>query len=499
MSTSATIFEQDGQTTNRRGRPREPLKWVVLVYFGENNWGKLLNMNESGMCLEFAEPPAPGERIRFAFEAMGRTPAQFGGEIVSDTFQAAGEIKWTREFERIAGVQFAELGEESREQIRRWLSFEAFNDTATRGEEVKWKASALPPELLEREGSATAGPCEKTDGDGSEAGLERSESESESESAVETVGTLEPQLVAKILEAPTFQAYSKLLADEERKRGPASGLRRWLTRIGLVAASGCLAILVAAGVRVILPAWARRSEAAERIPRPSASESEPISAKYRPSARNPNPFLVEVQDGQNRRWLLWFVNKPSKTMAEQAAHKFALPSSPAPPAKAAGLARQPATTRPEPAHEFKLAAPKVNRAGVNGLTENSASNTVPVVPGGTPPLEAAIGGILARRPAPVPVGQPLPVGGQVQEARLIKSVPPAYPVLARANHVTGDVTLDALIDATGKVTDVKVVSGPTLLRGAAMDAVRLWKYEPARLDGQPASTHLSVTVKFHSQ
>jgi len=495
MFTSATIFEQGGQTINRRGRPREPLKWVVLVYFGENNWGKLLNMNESGMCLEFAEPPTPGERIRFAFEAMGRTPAHFGGEIVSDTFQAAGEIKWTRGFERIAGGQFAELGEESREQIRRWLSFEATIDGVMRREVAKWEAPAPPPEVHEPVESSTEGSSEKPDGDGSGAGLERPNSESD----VEPVGTLEPQLVAKILEAPTFQAYSKLLADEERKREPAPGLKRWLTRIGLTAASGCLAILVAAGVRVILPAWEHRSEAAQRVPRPSVSESEPISAKYRPGTRNRNPFLVEVQDAQNRRWLLWFVNKTSKAVAEQAAHKSALPSSPAPLAKAAVQTRQPATARPEPAHEFTLAAPKVNRAGANGLSENSTSNTVPVVPGETPPLEAAMGSIMARRLAPAPVGRALPVGGQVQEARLIKSVPPVYPALAKTNHVTGDVTLDALIDATGKVTVVKVVSGPTLLRESAMDAVRLWKYEPARLDGRPTSTHLSATVKFHSQ
>jgi hypothetical protein len=29
-----------------------------------------------------------------------------------------------------------------------------------------------------------------------------------------------------------------------------------------------------------------------------------------------------------------------------------------------------------------------------------------------------------------------------------------------------------------------------------MDALRQWNYEPARLDGQPVPTHLSVTVKF---
>src|ERR1700704_2397045 len=111
MFTSATIFEQGGQTINRRGRPREPLKWVVLVYFGENNWGKLLNLNETGMCLEFADSPSQGERIGFTLQAMGRMPEAFGGEIISETFAAAGEIKWTREFERTAGVQFAELKE----------------------------------------------------------------------------------------------------------------------------------------------------------------------------------------------------------------------------------------------------------------------------------------------------------------------------------------------------------------------------------------------------
>ncbi|HUC53786.1 MAG TPA: energy transducer TonB [Candidatus Cybelea sp.] len=68
---------------------------------------------------------------------------------------------------------------------------------------------------------------------------------------------------------------------------------------------------------------------------------------------------------------------------------------------------------------------------------------------------------------------------------------------AKSEHVEGVVTLDALIDTTGKVTEVKVVAGPNLLRQAALDALRSWKYEPARLGGQPVSSHLSVTVKFH--
>jgi len=81
-------------------------------------------------------------------------------------------------------------------------------------------------------------------------------------------------------------------------------------------------------------------------------------------------------------------------------------------------------------------------------------------------------------------------------ARLLKSVPPVYPPFARTRHVGGDVTLDALIDANGNVTELKVVSGPPILREAAMAAVQQWKYDPARLNGQPVAMHLGVTVRF---
>jgi protein TonB len=62
--------------------------------------------------------------------------------------------------------------------------------------------------------------------------------------------------------------------------------------------------------------------------------------------------------------------------------------------------------------------------------------------------------------------------------------------------VEGDVTLDALIDETGRVTRIKAISGPNLLQEAAAAAVRQWKYEPATLDGNAVPMHLAVTVKF---
>jgi len=94
---------------------------------------------------------------------------------------------------------------------------------------------------------------------------------------------------------------------------------------------------------------------------------------------------------------------------------------------------------------------------------------------------------------------PVPVGGDVKQAKLISSVAPVYPALAKNQRVQGAVTIDALIDATGRVASMKVISGPALLHQAAMDALKQWKYQPATLDGKPVAMHLTVTVQFRLQ
>jgi protein TonB len=111
-------------------------------------------------------------------------------------------------------------------------------------------------------------------------------------------------------------------------------------------------------------------------------------------------------------------------------------------------------------------------------------------------LGAALG-VSGKQPA-APAAQ-LSVGGEVKPARLISSAPPEYPAIAKAQHVSGGVAIDALIDANGRVTKMKVLSGPTLLERAAMDALRQWKYEPATLDGKAVPMHVTVTIQFRLQ
>jgi TonB family protein len=102
----------------------------------------------------------------------------------------------------------------------------------------------------------------------------------------------------------------------------------------------------------------------------------------------------------------------------------------------------------------------------------------------------------ARRNEPA---APIPVGGDVKPAKLIKSVQPVYPQMAKSQHVSGNVQIDALVDTEGNVSAMKVLSGPALLREAALQSVKQWKYQPAELNGQPTSMHLTVTLQFRAQ
>ena len=91
---------------------------------------------------------------------------------------------------------------------------------------------------------------------------------------------------------------------------------------------------------------------------------------------------------------------------------------------------------------------------------------------------------------------PVAVGGRVKQPALLKNVVPQYPALAKQAHTQGDVTVQIVIDRAGNVIEGKAISGPTVLRQAAVDAVRGWKYEPTMLDGQAISVQMLVTLRF---
>lgn len=80
--------------------------------------------------------------------------------------------------------------------------------------------------------------------------------------------------------------------------------------------------------------------------------------------------------------------------------------------------------------------------------------------------------------------------------KLIKSVRAIAPPDALRDFVTGNVTLNAVVDASGQVKSMKVLSGPASFHTAAMDALKQYRYEPATQRGKPVADHITVTIKF---
>jgi TonB family protein len=93
-------------------------------------------------------------------------------------------------------------------------------------------------------------------------------------------------------------------------------------------------------------------------------------------------------------------------------------------------------------------------------------------------------------------GGPAGAGGESAPPKLVKSVDPVYPEIARQSKVQGVVILEATTDIYGRVAMVKVLRSIPLLDQAAIDAVRQWEYEPAIIDGQPKQVTFTVTVRF---
>lgn len=88
------------------------------------------------------------------------------------------------------------------------------------------------------------------------------------------------------------------------------------------------------------------------------------------------------------------------------------------------------------------------------------------------------------------------VGGDVQQAKLLRNTAPVYPVLAKRGRIEGTVKLQAVISKDGEVQKLETLSGHPVLSQAATDAVKQWKYRPTLLNGEPVEVITVIEVVF---
>jgi protein TonB len=88
------------------------------------------------------------------------------------------------------------------------------------------------------------------------------------------------------------------------------------------------------------------------------------------------------------------------------------------------------------------------------------------------------------------------ISAGVEAGMILQKTQPVYPPIAKAARVQGTVVLQATISKTGTITDLHVVSGPAMLQGSALDAVRTWRYRPYLLSGEPVEVETTINVIF---
>jgi periplasmic protein TonB len=177
---------------------------------------------------------------------------------------------------------------------------------------------------------------------------------------------------------------------------------------------------------------------------------------------------------------------------------------PMPPPPPVVLARSPAVpARTAPADPDVPPTVAGDRIG----PETAPASDLPDV-GGIPSIGGVPGGlgvVVGAPPVPVLLPDPPRQSGPVRVAdlpvtpRKIADARPVYPEIARAAKKEGTVILEAVLDPTGRVTQVRVIQSVPLLDQAAIDAVQRWRYTPSLLGGHPVSVLMTITVRFTLQ
>ena len=201
--------------------------------------------------------------------------------------------------------------------------------------------------------------------------------------------------------------------------------------------------------------------------------------------------------------------RQTKTVASTPAPLLASSAQTAPPSAVAPMNAVPVAKTPIPAGSVNATNPPAaaKNAAVRPAPAPRGAVTTPEVlevakaevPEAPPAmgLERPTGSSAISSVLSVPVASPTldqPVVSELTGGKLLKRYNPVYP--SSAAGLNGEVVLKATISKDGKVTQVKIVSGPALLAQSAVTAVKRWRYEPFRLNGVPIEIENTIVVNF---
>jgi TonB family protein len=485
-------------STERRQQARKVPKDFTYIRVGEDSGGRVLNVSEEGLCFEALSPIHYQESFQFwlSFNLI-------------DRIDGAGTIVWIDTAKRIAGVRFMDLSEYSREQIRSWLKETASVEATAGGDGIEvvdlplTGSDAVEVPLtspaLTRDAADSSVPAYSHLSDGPALSVDATtfdEAVSPQSESMSFPGQVRRELsaltglvpLARHLTAARLQFVRGILLgivicgvimlplfkyiNRQRDASSVEGSAPpAIVNAGTLTESP--AANSASGLTKSLLVMPAASKTAPRQ-RPSQSRGNPAEAGAGRQNLNPQEAKLAAQPpGASSN------NTESSTAGAQGNRDVV-----SAPQNTRSL-EQPTAALVNPATPAGGSAANSQRADESGAALAASA----VAPATNPSAEASASHGTSHV-------SPFPVGGDVRPPRLLKSYAPIYPSLARTQRVSGDVKVDALIDATGRVEAVKVLTGPLLLQRAAVEAVKQWKYTSGVLDGKPTPMHITVVLQF---
>ena len=478
--------------TERRLHPRRALVPMAYIELGQDNGGILLNMSEGGLAVQSAMVLRSGDLPHIRFQLPGSR----------EWINARARVLRLSESQKEAAVEFVQISEDAKAQIREWVA----------GSDVAGEASR-------REVDSQPAPRK--------IGKEKEEPAHLADPVVTPVG--ENRAWETLAPAPLASNWVDQEIFEEDQTNGAPGNTRWL-RFSLVAIVLAVVFFFVGSNIAQTPLHHWFISAIEKFSgsKPNVAEAPTIAnaqASVPPPPNAPAPSAPPPPSETDGKMPSADQGlEPSRQPAETASASDSGPAHPE-TSPAGGVAKSASAERHSTdqaagarrgAVGFRLheefpsdnqlspaAAAGIDRK-VSGLTEHTILVTAPAA--GNPDFyvnlpEEAISAssriaMTAHRTLRISPRSANPQAERVRIGQIVSRSEPYYPAEALRQKIDGDVRLHAIVGPTGEIRDVRAVNGPPILAAAAAAAVRDWRYEPTLIDGNAVETEADILVTF---
>ena len=268
----------------------------------------------------------------------------------------------------------------------------------------------------------------------------------------------EPPIAEK--RVPSFLDTGKSGEDEEKKKSPV---------VFIIAGAAALVLII---LGVVFMGGGKK----EAAPPPAQPPQEqPVQVPVEPALPDQTPQQPKPQTPKPEPAPVVETPKPAP-VAEQPKPQTPAPTPPTETPKPAPVVEQPKPQEPVPAPvvEPPKPAPVVEEP-------KPAPAPIPIEP---PKAKYKAGDLVA-------LGTP-----GLNPPAVVKKAAPSYPPIAKMQKVQGDVTVQVLVDDSGRVTSTKVLTGPSLLGNAAQDAAKNYQFIPASIDGVKVKCYYNIVFNF---